>query len=86
MPACHASIVIDQGIQLINLTLGAFLVGDIICQIQVMNGEIDEGFQLVLCRTAKGEPLKMNNQNLRKPPQVQLLAGLPLLLASRTVP
>lgn len=49
MPACHTAVVITQGIKFINLALGAFFVCHIICQIKIMNWEVNKGFQFMLC-------------------------------------
>lgn len=68
--ACHAAVVVTQGIELIKLALGAVFIRHIIRQVKIVNRKVDESLQLVLIRSAVRESLQMDDQHLRKPPQI----------------
>lgn len=48
----HASIMVDQCIKFIEMGFRAALVGHIICEVEVVDWEMDKSFELVLDRTA----------------------------------
>jgi hypothetical protein len=85
MSAPHSSVVVGHGDEIVDRG-PVVAVDDVGRHVQVLRREVDEGVQLVAPVAVVAEPLQADDQNGGKGPQVELLGGLLVLLALRTVP
>lgn len=69
MAANHASVVVDDSIQVVARQLFLFLTDAELAQVQIPNGELHQVIDLVTPdETPKGKALELNNKYVRKAP------------------
>lgn len=80
-----AKVVVD-GDEIVNLLLASLLTEDALVKIEAFDGEVNEDVQLVTAPPCIAESLQVNDENIRRLPEIELLAGPPVFLAARTIP
>lgn len=72
--------------EVVYLALTILFLDDSCRKIKGLNGEVDHDVQLLSTPARVAETLEMHHEDIRRLPQGQLLAGLPVLLTARAVP